>query len=261
MTTTIAFALLVLAVIVQVVFLLTRKKTVDPFSHYIVFAASLLLLATIIVRSVQIRFVAVTNTFESLVFFAAAIGLVLFVYRLWAKEKTVQFIQFGASIIAVILLAVASSPIAPKEVLPPIPALQSYWLVLHVTCAFIGEAFFVISFVAAILYLLTKDKEGQKNLDRIIYTTIGIGYPIYTGGALIFGAIWAQAAWGRYWGWDPKETWALVTWLTYTVYLHTRLVRKLRGKFSAWVAVAGFVFTIFTFFGVNFLLYGLHSYG
>ena len=261
MTTTIAFALLVLAVIVQVVFLLNRKKTVDPFSHYIVFAASLLLLATIIVRSIQIRFVAVTNTFESLVFFAAAIGLVLFVYRLWAKEKTVQFIQFGASIIAVILLAVASSPIAPKEVLPPIPALQSYWLVLHVTCAFIGEAFFVISFVAAILYLLTRDEERQKNLDRIIYTTIGIGYPIYTAGALIFGAIWAQAAWGRYWGWDPKETWALVTWLTYTVYLHTRLVRKLRGKFSAWAAITGFVFTIFTFFGVNFLLYGLHSYG
>ncbi|KKK48184.1 hypothetical protein LCGC14_3147700 [marine sediment metagenome] len=95
MTTTIAFAFLVLAVIVQVVFLLTRKKTADPFSHYIVFAASLLLLATIIVRSVQIRFVAVTNTFESLVFFAAAIGLVLFAYRLVAKEKTVQFIQFG----------------------------------------------------------------------------------------------------------------------------------------------------------------------
>ncbi len=73
--------------------------------------------------------------------------------------------------------------------------------------------------------------------------------------------MWAQAAWGAYWSWDPKETWALITWLTYTAYLHTRLVPGLRGKASATLSIVGFAFTIFTFFGVNFLLSGLHSYG
>ena len=94
-----------------------------------------------------------------------------------------------------------------------------------------------------------------------MYTTIIIGYPIFTAGALIFGAIWAEAAWGSYWSWDPKETWALVTWLVYTGFLHTRLVMKLKGRISAIFSIVGFVFTIFTFAGVNYLLVGLHSYG
>jgi cytochrome c-type biogenesis protein CcsB len=145
--------------------------------------------------------------------------------------------------------------------MPPIPALQSYWLVLHVSFAFIGEAFFAFAFVAAIYYLIINDEEKKKKSDKIIYTSIGVGYPIYTAGALIFGAIWAQYAWGRYWSWDPKETWALITWFIYTGYLHTRLVKRWRGKITAILAIAGFVFTIFTFFGVNYLLSGLHSYG
>lgn len=98
-------------------------------------------------------------------------------------------------------------------------------------------------------------------MDRIVYTSIGIGYPIYTAGALIFGAVWAQYAWGSYWSWDPKETWALITWLVYTGYLHTRLVKKWRGNMTALLSIVGFAFTMFTFFGVNYLLSGLHSYG
>ena len=93
-----------------------------------------------------------------------------------------------------------------------------------------------------------------------MYTTIIIGYPIFTAGALIFGAIWAEAAWGSYWSWDPKETWALVTWLVYTAFLHSRLVMKLKGRVSAIFSLVGFIFTIFTFWGVNYLLAGLHSY-
>jgi cytochrome c-type biogenesis protein CcsB len=151
--------------------------------------------------------------------------------------------------------------VSGKEIMAPIPALQSYWLVLHVSFAFVGEAFFAFSFVAAIYFLLVKDEEKKKRLDRIVYTSIGIGYPIYTAGALIFGAVWAQYAWGSYWSWDPKETWALITWLVYTGYLHTRLVKKWRGNMTALLSIVGFAFTIFTFFGVNYLLSGLHSYG
>jgi ABC-type transport system involved in cytochrome c biogenesis permease subunit len=260
MIATIAFAAMIISGVIQVIYLLRRQRKIDPFSHYILLAAAVLLLTVTIDRSIRIRFVAVTNTFESLVFFSAVIALVLFVYRLRAKDRTIPYINFGATMVAIALLAVASSPIAPQDVVPPIPALQSYWLVLHVTLSFIGESFFVVAFICAIYYLTTRDEERKKNLDRLTYTTIAIGYPIFTVGALIFGAVWAQNAWGAYWSWDPKETWALITWLVYTAYLHTRFVKKFRGRVSAVLAIVGFVFTIFTFFGVNYLLAGLHSY-
>ncbi len=261
MLSTIAFICLIAALVIQIIFLLMKSKKSDPVSHFLLFGAALLLFSNIVERSVKINFVAITNTFESLVFFSGAIALVFFVYRVKSRERTLPFMMFGGTITAVILLAVTSSPLANKAIMPPIPALQSYWLVLHVSFAFIGEAFFAFSFVAAIYYLVNRDEEKRKKADRYIYTTIGIGYPIYTAGALIFGAIWAEYAWGRYWSWDPKETWALITWFIYTGYLHTRFVKKWRGKITAVLSIVGFVFTIFTYFGVNYLLAGLHSYG
>ncbi len=211
-------------------------------------------------------FVAVTNTFESLVLFSAAICAILFFFRLFQKPRLPPLVLFGATFACLVLLLISSSPVAPKEVQPPIPALRSLWLVLHVSLAFIGESFFLVSFVAAAIYLATKREKGGKgeerraDMERIMTTTIGIGYPVFTAGALIFGAVWAQTAWGRWWGWDPKETWALITWLIYTAFLHTRLVKRLRGRTSCLLAFAGFVATIFTYFGVNYLLSGLHSY-
>ena len=230
MIATVAFIILALATIAQIVFLLAKKS--DSLSHWGLLVAALLLVGTIIYRSTVINFVAVTNTYESLVFFSAMIALIVFIYRIQKRIRYFSLIGIGASVIALALLALSSSPIAPSGIEPPIPALQSYWLVLHVTMSFIGEAFFTVSFVASIIYLSTKNEERKKNVDQIIYTTIGIGYQIFTAGALIFGAIWAKSAWGSYWSWDPKETWALITWLTYTAYLHTRFVRKFRGKFS-----------------------------
>jgi cytochrome c-type biogenesis protein CcsB len=288
-----ALALILISGVIQTVFLLRKGAQHDPVSHFLLLGASLLLLGITVDRSIQIQFPAVTNTYESLVFFSAAVCLVVFILRTVMKASVMRFVLFGATILALALLLLTSSPLhlAPKDIQPPIPALQSLWLVLHVTLAFIGESFFVVSFVAAIVYLVAAGQEnkaqemlavsanaptGQKETceqiraaaeerknaaDRIMHTTIAIGYPIFTAGALIFGAVWAEVAWGRWWGWDPKETWALITWLVYTAYLHTRLVRRLRGRVAANLAIIGFVFTVFTFFGVNFLLSGLHSYG
>lgn len=98
-------------------------------------------------------------------------------------------------------------------------------------------------------------------LDEITYKMIAIGFPIFTLGGLIFGALWANQAWGKYWGWDPKETWSLITWFIYAFYLHSRLMRGWRGRKVAIVAVVGFIAVIFTYLGVNLLLSGLHSYG
>ncbi len=268
MMATIALVLICLAAALQAAFLLRKGGRSDPVSHWLLAAGSALLVATIVQRSIAIRFVAVTNTYESLVFFSAAIAALLFILRLTMSRKAgaasgglPPFVAFGATLVAMVLLMISSSPVAPKEIAPPIPALQSLWLVLHVTFSFVGEAFFVVSFVAAVAHITARSEERRAAMDRLAATSIGIGYPIFTAGALIFGAIWAETAWGRWWSWDPKETWALVTWLIYTAYLHTRLVRSLRGRVSAILAIAGFAAMFFTFFGVNFLLSGLHSYG
>lgn len=260
MISTVAFFLIAAAAVVQIIFLIRKQNSSEGISQYLLLAAAVLLLITIVTRSIKINFVAVTNTFESLVFFSAVISLVLFAYKKQGRIKVFPGIIFGGTIVALALLAIASSPIAPKDIQPPIPALQSGWLILHVTFSFIGESFFVVGFFASIIYLVTKNEEKKSNADRITYTSIGIGYPIFTVGALIFGAIWAKYAWGTYWGWDPKETWALITWLVYTAYLHSRFIKKMRGKWGAILSIVGFLFTLFTFFGVNFLLSGLHSY-
>ena len=259
--TTLAFILLVLAAGTETAYLFRKEKKRDPFSPYLALAASLILFGIIAWRSVEIRFVALTNTFESLVFYSAVLSLLVFGYRKQKKLPVNDFIQFGAIFVSLVLLALASSPLAPKAVLPPIPALKSYWLVLHVAFSFIGEAFFVLSFVASLAFLASKDEERRLGFDRITYTAIAVGYPIFTAGALIFGAVWAEQAWGKYWSWDPKETWALVTWLVYTAYLHVRLIRQRGDRIPAILSVLGFLSTLFTFFGVNFLLKGLHSYG
>ncbi len=262
MMATFALVLIVVAAVFQAGFLLRRENRRDPVSHWLLAAAAVLLVATLLHRSFRMKFAAVTNTYESLLFFSAAICAVLFSLRIARRTHGFSpFVLFGATIVALALLAISSSPIAPRTIQPPIPALRSFWLVLHVTFSFIGEAFFVVSFIAALGYLISRKEETRAEMDRLVAAAIGIGYPVFTAGALVFGAIWAETAWGAWWSWDPKETWALITWLIYTAYLHTRLVKRFRGRISAIFAVVGFAATVFTFFGVNYLLSGLHSYG
>lgn len=260
MSATIAFGLLLLSLVIQIVFLFRRESRQDGITPWLSLAAGILLLVEIFRRSITIRFVALTGMFESLIFLACCLALLIFVLRYFKSTKGNKVIPFGATIIAVIFLALASSPLVPSDIKPPVPALQSGWLVLHVSFTFIGEVFFAVGFVSAILQLVSKNEEKRHTYDRITYTSIAVGYPIFTAGALIFGAIWAEKAWGVWWSWDPKETWALITWLTYTAYLHFRLVRKSTSKLVPALVIIGFMIAMFTFFGVNFLLKGLHSY-
>lgn len=131
-----------------------------------------------------------------------------------------------------------------------------------------------LSWVAALAFIYTLWRYGHllkkvigafsipaDMLEEITYKSIAIGFPIFTLGGLIFGAIWADQAWGVYWSWDPKETWSLISWFAYAFFLHSRLLRGWKGKKIAVVAVVGFVMVIFTYLGVNLLLSGLHSYG
>lgn len=259
MIATIAFGLLIIAQILQSISLF-KTTAKDRISPWLALGSGILLFVVVIQRSITIKFFALTNMYESLLFLAMLSSLMVFAITRWKSTSESKALPFSLNMLAIIFLALASSPIAPSTIRPPVPALQSGWLILHVSFTFIGEIFFAVGLITAILQLTAKTEDSREKFDRLTYTSIAIGYPIFTAGALVFGAIWAENAWGQWWSWDPKETWALVTWLTYTAYLHFRLVRKNTSKLMPVLVILGFAIAMFTFFGVNFLLSGLHSY-
>ncbi|PKM80984.1 MAG: c-type cytochrome biogenesis protein CcsB [Firmicutes bacterium HGW-Firmicutes-14] len=153
------------------------------------------------------------------------------------------------------------------------PALQSNWLSIHVATAMVSYGAFALSLGTSIMYLIKQSMENSGSrsgfskrmpsldaLDDISYKFIAVAFP-FLSAVIITGAIWAEYAWGRYWSWDPKETWSLITWLVYAAYLHARFTYGWRGSKAAWMSIVGFIFVLFTFFGVNYFLSGLHSYG
>ena len=156
--------------------------------------------------------------------------------------------------------------------------LRSYWLSIHVSAAIISSGVLTVGSSAAALYLVRTRYDARVGagrspgiagvgrmlpapdvLDRTAYRVLAFAFPIWTF-AIIAGAIWAESAWGRYWGWDPKETWAFITWVIYAGYLHARSTAGWRGRRAAWIAVVGFATFLFNFFGVNIFVIGLHSY-
>jgi cytochrome c-type biogenesis protein CcsB len=162
-----------------------------------------------------------------------------------------------------------------KEISPLIPALQSNWMIAHVVTCFIGYAAFAIAAALGIMYLIKNTSETRQStndttllgslpplkvIDDITHKTMVFGF-LWLSIGIITGAIWANSAWGTYWSWDPKETWSLITWFFYAITLHARYTRGWGGTRIAWLALIGFISVLFTYYGVNFLLSGLHSYG
>jgi cytochrome c-type biogenesis protein CcsB len=157
---------------------------------------------------------------------------------------------------------------------PLVPALRSYWLVLHVGCAVAAFGLFTVAAIVSALQLVS-ERSARKGLtsglgsilpesdvlDRLAYRLNAIAFPIWTFGPLILGAIWAEVSWGRYWGWDPKEVWALITWLVFAAYLHARATAGWRGSRASIVGLIGFGTALFSYYGVNVFFSGLHSYG
>ncbi len=201
-----------------------------------------------------------TNMYESLIFFAWAIVLSYLILEIF-HPKT----GLGAAVAPFAFLAMAyASLYTESQIEPLIPALKSNWLIAHVVTCFLGYAAFAVACGTGIVLLARKNPTESvpapnKLLEEIIYRTVLIGFLLLTAG-IATGAVWADQAWGRWWSWDPKETWSLITWFVYAILLHGRLVRGWRGNKVAWVSVVGFAAVLFTYFGVNFLLSGLHSY-
>jgi cytochrome c-type biogenesis protein CcsB len=212
-----------------------------------------------------------SNMYESLVFFAWSIAIFYLFLELKFRNRLI-----GAFAVPFAYLSMALAGLTDPNISPLIPALQSNWLIAHVVTCFIGYAAFAVAAGMGVMYLLratsvegTKEKNpdsllatlpGLKVIDDITHKTIVFGF-LWLSAGIITGAIWANSAWGTYWSWDPKETWSLITWFVYAGALHARFTKGWGGKRIAWLAIIGFVAVAFTYYGVNYLLAGLHSYG
>ncbi|MBM4286384.1 MAG: c-type cytochrome biogenesis protein CcsB [Deltaproteobacteria bacterium] len=205
-------------------------------------------------------YVPLSNFYESLVFFAWCLpftALVVF------RRQRQPYVGVVVGLLAALILAYASLRV-DSHIRPLMPALKSNWLLIHVVTCFLGYAAFALACGAALLYLWQARRPAAglpalSELDRFIYQAVVVGFVFLTLGILT-GAVWAESAWGRYWSWDPKETWSLITWFIYATLLHARLAKGWQGRRIAWLAVVGFLAVLFTYLGVSFLLPGLHSY-
>ena len=234
--------------------------TTSAISHGLTWASFLLLAGSLLARAIVVERGPWGNMYEFSIAFAVGImGGYLFLQRRY-PIRTIAFLPLG---VALFLVGYAST--LPASIEPLVPALNNpALLTVHVAMAMIAYGVLAISFAAAVGYLLQGETDrfdwlpGHRILDEVAYRSVVIGFPVFAT-MLILGSYWASIAWGRYWGWDPKETSALVTWLIYALYLHARSRKDWAGRPSALILVIGFGAVLFTYFG-NLFFSGLHSY-
>ena len=208
----------------------------------------------------------VSNLYEVFILFAMITALFYLYYEeRYATRQLGAFVLLiiGAAVVFLLWYTVTRDAAAIQ---PLVPALQSWWMKIHVPANFIGYGTFALAAMVGTAYLLKSHGILADRLpplavlDDVMYKSISVGFAFFTV-ATILGALWAAEAWGGYWSWDPKETWALIVWLNYAAWLHMRLMSGLRGRVAAWWSVVGLLVTTFAFLGVNMFLSGLHSYG
>lgn len=256
----VSFVLCLVAMIVGFVGLLNKRKLWGHIGFTANAVAVAALTVYIVVRWIEAERAPFSNMFESLVLFAWTI---MVVYIPVHRKLKLPLVSAFVSLMVVLSLAYATT--FGDDIRPLVPALQSNWLTVHVFTCFLGYGGFAVSFVASIPYLIASrssskaTEERRESLETAVAKTIAFGFLFLTVG-IMTGAVWANSAWGTYWSWDPKETWSLITWLIYASFLHCRFIKGWRGRKSAILSILGFLSVIFTYFGVNFLLKGLHSY-
>jgi len=238
-----------------------------------IITSNVLLFLLLGLRWINSGYFPLSKLYESLLFLDWCLLFILIVIETKSKTKLI-----GAIILPITLLIISfASLILPEPMqnaAPLVPALQSNWLMMHVSMMMLSYSTLILGSLLSILFLvitntkkfnsLSEEKISQKQLlesiDNWSYRTIGLGFPFLTIG-IIAGAVWANEAWGSYWSWDPKETWALITWLVFAAYIHARLTQGWIGKKAAILGSIGFFVVWICYLGVNFLGQGLHSYG
>ncbi len=252
------------AMILYFVFVAAKKEGVGKLAQGVQLLGLVLHTGAIVLRGIAAGRLPMTNQYEFATAFAWGLCLVSLIFI-----RRFRFPLLGAFAAPVIFLIIGYAAMQSKEIHELMPALQSNWLGFHVSTAIIAYGAFGVSFVLGIIFLMRdRMKESgfldqhipsREKLDMLSYRSVSLGLLFLTL-TILTGAIWAERAWGSYWSWDPKETWSLVTWLVYAIYLHLRIRKGWQGKAAAVFAVAGFVCVIFTYIGVNTLLPGVHSY-
>ena len=251
-----------LSAVLYFVYIAVKKIKLSKAAHIVMAAGFAAHSVCIAVRGIQAQRLPLTNQYEFATAFAWGIALCFLIF-----VKKFKFDALGAFVAPVIFLVIGYASMQSREIHNLMPALQSNWLGIHVSMAIIGYGAFGVSFGVAMAFLFKDRIHGkiaetipdEKTLDLIIYRAVALGFLFLTL-CMITGAIWANNAWGSYWSWDPKETWSLITWIIYAVFLHLRLRKGMTGKKAALFAALGFICVIFTYVGVNTLLSGLHSY-
>ena len=267
-----------------------KNNFVFQGSKTLVAGSNLLFVLTLLIRWVSQGYFPLSNLYESLIFLSWGISFI----HLIVEYKTQSRLIGAISTPLLFFLSGFSSLTLPTDMqkaLPLVPSLQSNWLMMHVSMMMVSYATLILGSLLSILYLAFLFFSGQNNqvaiettqvdlesssvvsssvsssklsllqtVDIWSYRIIGLGFPFLTIG-IISGAVWANEAWGSYWSWDPKETWALITWLVFAIYLHSRLLKGWQGKQAAILGSCGFFVIWICYLGVNFLGKGLHSYG
>ena len=288
---TMSFAFFFVSTLTYIGYWVTRKVWVGQTATALTCVASFSILMVLIFRTIESGHAPFSNLFESMVLFvwALSVGYLMMEWRY--KMKVMGAFVMGIATLS--MLAAHSLPYKFKSISPLNPALQNKWhwmvdllesidpkltmfaigwLDFHVFTTFISYAAFAIAFGLSLMYLLRVWFDERKKTSRLVetfpearvldemsYRTIAWGFPFLLIG-IVSGAMWANYAWGTYWSWDPKETWSLITWFIYAAYLHARVARGWRGKRAAYISIAGFLAVIFLYWGVSFILPGLHAY-
>jgi len=280
--------LLFVAMILYWISIIFPQNTIFPkLSNILVIISNLIFAFTLGSRWITQHYFPLSNLYESLIFLSWGISTI----QIYIISKTTSKLFGALSTPLLFFLSGFSSLTLPTEMqkaLPLVPSLQSNWLMMHVSMMMISYATLIIGSLFSIFYLFLVNFNISKNtiVNKIVptrngvisssqasskdsllqiidiwsYRIIGLGFPFLTIG-IISGAVWANEAWGSYWSWDPKETWALITWLIFAIYLHSRLLKGWQGTKAAFLGSCGFFIIWICYLGVNFLGKGLHSYG
>jgi cytochrome c-type biogenesis protein CcsB len=268
---------------------LSKNNFLFTLGKRLILLSNILFVLTLLLRWITEKYFPLSNLYESLIFLSWGISTI----HLFVEAQTKSRLIGSISSPILFLLSGFSSLTLPTDMqkaLPLVPSLQSNWLMMHVSMMMVSYSTLIIGSLFSILYLafaiFIQDKQlinpinfnsaiepsavvQNLNLSKISllqtidlwsYRIIGLGFPFLTLG-IISGAVWANEAWGSYWSWDPKETWALITWLIFAIYLHSRLIKGWQGKNAAILGSLGFFVIWICYLGVNFLGKGLHSYG
>ena len=261
---TAAMCLYFAAMIVYFLFTALKKEKLSKLAIGVQALALLLHTAALVCRGIGAGRLPLTNQYEFAASFAWGLCLVSLIFIL-----KFRFPVLGTFLTPLIFLVIGYAAMQSREVKDLMPSLRSNWLGFHVSTAIIAYGSFGVSAVVSAIFLCRTRMQddsfwgqhvpNREKLDLISYRSVCLGLLFLTF-TILTGAIWAERAWGSYWSWDPKETWSLITWIIYAVYLHLRLNRGWRGKSAAIFAVIGFACVLFTYVGVNTLLPGIHSY-